>query len=109
MWQGATRKFVRAEYGACEFVNLDLEAGLWVLHPDSLNTRMSQLQPKTGAAPMLAGCVVAYDGVPVLLPMVCRRAGEVTCQVPGCGKTMPFRQMRIHIAFHLQTSDLQAP
>ena len=79
-----------------------------MLHPDFLNNCATQLQPKTGGAPVLEGGLVAYDGLTVLLPMVHLGGGKVTWWVPWCGKTMPFGQLRLHIAFDLHTSDSQA-
>ena len=35
----------------------------------------------------------------------CAVVRGVTCRVLACGSTMPLGQMRIHIAFHLDTKD----
>ena len=54
------------EYAASEFVNPDVEAGLWALDPDSPKHVCHTVEPKTGAALVSAGRVVAYDGVTLL-------------------------------------------
>ena len=76
MWQRATAKLVEVEYGACEFVKPDPQAGLWVLDSDFPNTCATQLQRKTAAALVFAGGVVVYEGVTLLPPMVRRRSRE---------------------------------
>ena len=58
--------------------------------------------------PFLVPKPVPYCSVTLVPPMVRRREEEVTCQVPGYGKTMPLRQMRTHISFHLCRGDLHA-
>ena len=76
-----------------------------MLDSDPLNTRATQLQPWTRAAPLLVGAVGAHDG---MTPMVHHRVGEVAYWVQGYGRTRPLGHVRIHIAFHMHTSDLTA-
>ena len=50
-WEGATRELVKVEYAACEWVNRDLEQGVWVLQAGFLDSCAQQLIPKTQALP----------------------------------------------------------
>ena len=109
VWEGAGGKLMQLQYTACEWVNPDLEKGVWVLQARFLDSCAQQLTPKTQAPPLLPRPTVAYEGVTLLPAMVRRRDGEVVCRVPGCGKTVPLRSMRIHIAFHLHSETLQPP
>ena len=38
VWEGAMGKVVQVEYGACEWVNPDLEEGIWVLQAGFLDS-----------------------------------------------------------------------
>ena len=109
VWEGAGGKLMQVEYTACEWVNPDLEKGLWLLQPGCLDSCAQQLTPRTQAAPLLPRGTVAYEGVALLPAMVRRRDGEVVCRVPSCGKTIPLGRMRIHIAFHLHSETLHPP
>ena len=106
VWEGAGGKLMQVEYTACEWVNPDLEKGVWLLQAGFLDSCAQQLTPRTQAAPLLPRGIVAYEGVALLPAMVRRRDGEVVCRVPGCGKTLPLGRMRIHIAFHLHSETL---
>ena len=109
VWEGAGGKLMQVEYTACEWVNPDLEKGVWLLQAGFLDSCAQQLTPRTQAAPLLPRGTVAYEGVTLLPAMVCRRDGEVVCRVPGCGKIVPLGRMRIHIAFHLHSETLHPP
>ena len=109
VWEGAGGKLMRLEYTACEWVNPDLEKGVWVLQAGFLDGCAQQLTPKTQAAPLLPRHVVAYEGVTLLPTMFRRRDGEVVCRVPGCGKTAAPGIMRIHIAFLVHSETLHPP
>ena len=103
-------KLMQVEYTACEWVHPDLEKGVLVLQAGFLVLGFSQqLTPKTQAAPLLPGQVVAYEGVTLLPALVRRRDGEVGCRVLGCGITVPMGRMRIHIAFHLHSATVLPP
>ena len=54
---------MQVEYIACEWVNPDLEKGVWVLQAGFLDSSAKQPTPKTQAAPLLPRQVVAYEGV----------------------------------------------
>ena len=101
IWEAAVGKLMPVEYTACEWVNPDLENGVWVLQAAFLDSCAQQLTPKTQAAPRLPRPSVAYEAVTLLPALVLRRDGVVVCHVPGSGKTIPPGRMRIHIAFHL--------
>ena len=109
VWEGAGGKLMQVEYTACEWVNPDLEKGVWLLQAGFLDSCAQQLTPKTQAAPLLPRGTVAYEGVALLPAMVRRRDGEVLCRVPGCGKTVLLGRMRMHIAFHLHAETLHPP
>ena len=109
VWEGALGKLIQVEYTACEWVNPDLEKGVWVLQAGCLDSCAHQLGPKTQAAPLLPRHAVAYEGFTVLPAMVRRRDGEVVCRVAGCGKTIPLGRMRVHILFHLHSATLHPP
>ena len=109
VWEGAVGKLMQVEYAACEWVNPDLEKGVWVLQAGFLSSCAQQLTPKIQAAPLLPREAVAYEGVTPLPAMVRRRDGEVVCRVPGCGKTAPLGRMRIHIAFHVHSATQHPP
>ena len=100
---------MQVEYTASAWVNPYLEKGVWVLQAGFLDSCAQQLTPKTQAAPLLPRQAVAYEGVTLLPAMVRRRAGEVVCRVPGCGKTIPLGRIRIHIVFHLHSKTLHPP
>ena len=109
VWEGAGGKLMQVEYTACEWVNLDLEKGVWLLQAGFLDSCAQQITPRTQAAPLLPRGTIAYEGVALLPAMVRRQDGEVVCRVPGCGKTVPLGRMRIHIAFHLHAETLHPP
>ena len=109
VWEGAGGQLMQVEYTACEWVNPDLEKGVWLLQAGFRVSCAQQLTPRTQAAPLLPRGTVAYDGVALLPAMVRRRDGEVVCRVPGCGKTVPLGRMRIHMAFHLHSETLHPP
>ena len=52
-WEGAVGKLVQVEYRACEWVNPDLEEGVWVLQAGFLDNCAQHLIPKTQATTML--------------------------------------------------------
>ena len=99
--EGAMGKLMQVEYTACEWLNPDLEKGVWDLQAGFLDSFAQQLTPKTQATPLLPRQTVAYERVTLLPAMVRRRDGEVVCRVLRCGNTVPLGRMRIHIAFHL--------
>ena len=72
-------KFVQVECVACEWVNLDLEEGGWVLQAAFSDRCAQQLVPKTLAATVLPREATAYEGVTLLPAMVRRQDGEVVC------------------------------
>ena len=109
VWEGAGEKLMQEEYAACEWVNTDLEKGVWVLQAGFLDSCAQQLPPKTQAAPKVPRQAVAYEGVTLLPAMVRRRDVEAVCRVYSCPKTVPLGGMRIHIAFHLHSETLHPP
>ena len=78
VWEGAGGgKLMQVEYTASEWVNLDLEKGVWLLQAGFLDCCPQQLTPRTQAAPLLPRGTVAYEGVALLPAMV--RAGWGGC------------------------------
>ena len=55
-------KQVQVKYGACEWVNPDLEEGIWVVQVGFLDSCAHQLIPKTQSA-VLPREATAYEGV----------------------------------------------
>ena len=51
--EGAMGKLTQPEYTACQWVNPDLEKGVWVLQAGFLDSCAKQLTPKTQAATLL--------------------------------------------------------
>ena len=109
VWEGAVGKLMQVVCTACEWVNPDLEKGIWVSQAGFLDSCAQKLTPKPQAAPLLPRQAVAYEGVTLLPSMVRRRDWEVVCRVLCCGKTIPMPRMRIHIVFHVHSATLHPP
>ena len=69
VWEGLVGKRVQVEYGACEWVNPNLEGGVWLLPGGFLDSCAQQLTPKTQATAVLPREATAYKGVTLLLAM----------------------------------------